>query len=197
MASKKSAADLSIVDNITTAYACGVYRRGWLALPYPKHPIALIWALVGALAPVMSHVIAAHLHPLTSVDMLTVGKTYANPMLYLWTFALVGFLTFSAKTVYEWLNKGFKSEWKALGITVGVETVMVFSYSEIPSISYVALGMLVAINMTAVACDAVLDTGKKRTSSSGSKSRAKGVRGTKKVSITGVASNSNGTSKAA
>lgn len=72
---------------------------------------------------------------------------------------VLGGLSFSAKTVFDWACAAFKHPAKALGFVLLLEGVMTFAHT--PWLSIAALCFLVGINGTATGCTLVLDYRKK------------------------------------
>ena len=174
MATKKSKSvkDLSVIDQIRTSFQL----QNWLPL--------LVGVVLGGAAPSLTYTVSHLLHPISHEEALNTWSAWIN----VWTPVVVAGLTFSGITVYQWLQAAFKNRAKALGLVVLVETVMTCA-SDVPTMCYLALGLLVFVNAVATATQLTLDAKTVRKAPA-SKKRTKSVAGIK-------ASNTNGMVKAA
>lgn len=68
---------------------------------------------------------------------------------------VLGGLIFSAKTVWTWTARAFNDKWKATGMVVLLEGVMV--QSQIEWLTVTILAILVFANFSATACTVALD----------------------------------------
>lgn len=93
--------------------------------------------LLGGCAPVFSYTLA-------HVEVDWTGSWWTDVRSYF----VFGLLIFSAKSVFQWAKVAFsKDGWKAFGITLGVEGVMICSHTQ--AITYTALALLVGVNCLA------------------------------------------------
>ena len=84
------------------------------------------------------------------------GLDLARPLhLQVTTWAVLGGLLFSAKTVFNWAKLAFRDSWKAAGYVVLLEGIMITS--RVPVLPLVLLVILVAINGVATGCTLGLD----------------------------------------
>jgi hypothetical protein len=67
---------------------------------------------------------------------------------------ILGALVFSAKSVYQWCNRAFADNHKALGYVVVLEGVMLCTDTHL--LSYSALALLIGINAIANGCNLAL-----------------------------------------
>lgn len=139
--SRKSAPRLQIVPDLRTPRAPRKSRRSGVvaqvretfsvsnALP------ALLGTILGGIAPAASYEMVHHeIQSVYDFRNLLVG----------------GLLIFSAKSVYLWLHEATGDWIKAVGLTVGIEGVLLASST--PWLSGVCLGILIAVNAIAMAC---------------------------------------------
>lgn len=80
-------------------------------------------------------------------------------VLSIYSLLVVGGLVFSAKNVFVWGKNAFRDSWKAIGFVVLIEGAMVCSH--IPWVSFMGLGILIAINAIASGANLVIKPQKK------------------------------------
>jgi hypothetical protein len=80
-------------------------------------------------------------------------------ILSVYSFIVVGGLVFSAKNVFVWGKGAFRDSWKAAGFVILMELTMIFS--QIKWVSFMGLGILIAINAIASGANLVIKPQKK------------------------------------
>lgn len=138
-----SQSKVSVIDSIRTAFK-------W----ENKLPL-FIGNIRGGIIPFFTFIVAHYIHPHQTAMQTAVGATFET-YLNLWTPVVLGGLTVSSITVYQWcLAADRGSKYKALGTVVLTEIIMTFS--PIASLAYAALALLIAVNATATACNLAED----------------------------------------
>lgn len=121
----------------------GVVEQVRLALQ-PKNRLAtLMGFLLGGIVPLASFVVAHY-----EVDVTRPLYSQLGVLLVL------GGLVYSAKTVYDWGKRAFKSPAKAMGFVILLEGVMIAA--DTSWLGIVALSYLIVINGVATGCNLAL-----------------------------------------
>jgi len=107
---------------------------------------ALLGALIGALPPVGSYMVVHH-----ALDRQ--AALAEQPLAYL----VAGLMVFSGLSVVRWTKAAFRSTWKAIGWTVGVEGLLVGAPDSMAWLAGLCVGYLVVINAISAASGFVAD----------------------------------------
>lgn len=149
-------AQVSLINHFTKkliAMNVSIIEQIRIAFKGSNRLAACVGTVFGAFIPLATFLVAHNQHPLNT-DTVVTFYSYVN----IFTAIVLGGLTYSAITVYQWAMAVTKMKPKAVGFVVLIETVMVVSKE--PYLAYAALALLVTINGIATGTVLALDAKK-------------------------------------